>query len=215
MVAGAGYAEFYTQTETLLIDLTNCVRSAGNWLRSMSSSQEMSWSVSSAELAVVPADHLLRNDLEHHALRRAGQRSRLDRRRTRLRPRPRLERRPDAGFVLEDIAAPPDHHAPKFGVLVAGLDHQRHLRIPADVDDFLRLPVRGHVECAVPREVVHGHDMGEAVLVDGGQGRFLAFPEERGLLVGAQPDLLSSVGRHSCPSPLTRASARTAGNPIP
>jgi hypothetical protein len=38
--------------------------------------------------------------------------------------------------------------------------------------------------------------MGEAVLVDGGQGGFLAFPEERSLLVGAQPDLLPSVGRH-------------------
>src|SRR5258705_14014682 len=106
----------------------------------------------------------------------------------------------------------PDHHAPQFGVLVAGLDHQRHLGIPADVDDLLRLPVRGHVECAVPREVVHGHDMGEAVLVDGGQGGLLALPEERGLLVGAQPDLLSSVGRHSYPSPLMRASARAAVN---
>src|SRR6202035_2077643 len=101
-----------------------------------------------------------------------------------------------------------------IGVLVAGLDHQRHLGIPADVDDFLRLPVRGHVECTVPRVVVHGHDMREAVLVDGGQGGLLAFPEERDLLVGAQPDLLSSVGRHSCLSPLTRASARTAVNPI-
>src|SRR5438445_6624847 len=55
-------------------------------------------SVPSAELAMVPAHHLLRDDLEHHALRRARRRSRLDRRRIRLSPRPRLERRPDGGF---------------------------------------------------------------------------------------------------------------------
>ena len=49
--------------------------------------------------------------------------------------------------------------------------------------------------------------MGEAVLVDGGQGGFLAFPEERGLLVGAQLDLLPSVGRHDqWPSALRRSS---------
>src|SRR5438270_701541 len=92
-------------------------------------------SVSSAELAVVPADYLLRDDLEHDPLRRAGLRARLDRRRTRLRRYPPLERLPDAGFVLEDLAAPADHHAPQFGVLVAGLDHQRHPGIAADVDD--------------------------------------------------------------------------------
>jgi hypothetical protein len=100
-------------------------------------------------------------------------------------------------LVLGDLTAPPDHHAPQLAVLVAGLDHQRHLGVAADVDDLLRLAVRGHVEGAVSREVVHGHDMREAVLVDGGRGGFLAFPEERGLLVGAQPDLLPSVGRHS------------------
>src|SRR5205814_4678669 len=113
----------------------------------MWSSQEMTrsvmWSsnlVSSTELAVVPAHHLLRDDLEHHALRRAGQRARLDRRRIRLRSRPPLERRPDTGLVLQDLAAPADHHAPQLSVLVAGLDHQRHLGIAADVDDLLRLP---------------------------------------------------------------------------
>src|SRR6185295_5929211 len=100
---------------------------------------EVWWSsrlVSAAELAVVPADHLLRDDLEHDPLRRAGLRARLRRRRTRLRRRPPLERRPDAGFVLEDLATPPDHHAPQLGVFVAGLDHQRHLGIAADVDDL-------------------------------------------------------------------------------
>src|SRR4029434_9130136 len=103
-------------------------------------------SVSSGELAVVPAHHLLRDDLEHHALRRAGPRPLLERRRLRVGPRPRLERLPHTGFVLEDLAAPSDHHAPELGVLVAGLDHQRHSRIATDVDDLLRLPVRRHVD---------------------------------------------------------------------
>src|SRR5262249_38118944 len=134
-----------------------------------------------------------------------GQRSRLYRRRIRLRPRPRREGRLHAGFVVEDLAAPPDHHTPQLRVVVAGLDHQRHSGIAPDVDDLLRLAVRGHVERALPREVVHGDDVGEAVLVDGGQGGFLMLPKERGLLVGAQPDLLPSIGCHSCPSPLTWA----------
>src|SRR4030095_1795494 len=104
-------------------------------------------SVSSGELAVVPAHHLLRDDLEHHALRRTGQRPRLARGRIRLGPRPRLERLPDTGFVLEDLATPSDHHAPQLGVLVAGLHHQRHPGITAGVEDLLRLTVR--VQCGL------------------------------------------------------------------
>jgi hypothetical protein len=88
--------------------------------------------------------YLVAETLEHHALRGAAQRSRLGRRRARLGPRPRRERRPDAGFVLEDLAAPPDHRAPQLAVLVAGLDHHRHPGIAADADDLLGLHVRGH-----------------------------------------------------------------------
>src|SRR6266853_2093979 len=97
-------------------------------------------SVSPGELAVVPAHHLLRDDLEHHTLRRAGHRSRLDRRRSRLRARPRLERLPHTGFVLEDLATPSDHHAPQLGVLVARLDHQRHRGLRRMLTTFCAFP---------------------------------------------------------------------------
>src|SRR5262245_25649786 len=63
-------------------------------------------SVFAAELAVVPAHDLLGDDLEHHALGRAGPRPGVDRRRVRLRFRPRLERGPHGALVLEDLAAP-------------------------------------------------------------------------------------------------------------
>src|SRR5262249_24285272 len=79
----------------------------------------------------------------------------------------------------------------------------------------LRLHVRGHVERAVQREVVHGHDMGESVLVDGGQGGYLAFPEELGLLVGAQLDLVPSVGRHCPLTPIEGRAGASRGSAWP
>src|SRR4029453_4986179 len=69
------------------------------------------------------------------------------------------------------------------------------------VGNLLRLFVPGHVEGAVPREKIHGPHGGKPVLVDGGQGRLLAFPEKRGLLVGTQLNLPASVDGHSCTSP--------------
>src|SRR5204862_1861857 len=66
-----------------------------------------------------------------------------------------------------------------------------------DVDDLLCLPVRGHVEGAVPGEIVHRHDVSEPVLVDGRKRSLLVLPEERRLLLRTQLNLLASIGRHA------------------
>src|SRR5438093_6578909 len=154
-------------------------------------------SVFTAELSVVPADDFLRDDLEHDAFRRAGHRARLGRRRIRLRLRPRLERSLHRVEAFEDLAVAPDHRAAELSVRVAAFHHQRHLGVASDVHDLLRLPVRGHVESAVPGEVIHRHDVGEPVLVDGGKRSLLALPEEHGLLVWTELNLLTSVHRHA------------------
>src|SRR5262245_31174583 len=160
-------------------------------------------SVPSAELAVIPTHDLFGDDLEHDALRRAGRGPRVDRRRIRLRDGPSLERHSHRGLALEDLAAAANHDPPQLGVLVAGLHHERHLGVAPDVDDLLCLAVRGHEEGAVAGEIVHGHNVGEAVPVDRREGGFLAVPEERGLLVGAELDLPASIDRHLWSSPLS------------
>src|SRR5215471_221635 len=160
-------------------------------------------SVPSAELAVVPAHDLFGDDLEHDALGRAGRGPRVHRCRIRLRDRPSLERRPHRRLAFEDLAAAANHDPPQLGVLVAGLHHERHLGVAPDVDDLLGFAVGGHVEDAVASEVVHGHHVGEAIPVDRREGGLLALPEERGLLVEAELDLLASIDGHPSSSPLS------------
>src|SRR5262249_15285248 len=143
--------------------------------------------------------------LEHDPLWRTRHRARLDRRRIRLCLGSGLERRLHRVLTFEDLAVAANHHATQLGVGVTALHHQRHLGVALHVDDLLRLPVRGHVEGAVASEIVHRHDVGEAVLVDGGEGSLLALPEELSLLVRTQLDLLPSA-RHSRTPPLDLAS---------
>src|SRR5215470_338503 len=153
-------------------------------------------SVPSAELAVIPTHDLFGDDLEHDALGRAGRGPRIDRRRIRLRDPASLERRPHRRLALEDLAAAANHDPPQLGIIVASLHHQRHLGVAPDVDDLLGLAVRGHVEGAVAGEVVHGDDVREAVPIDRREGRLLALPEECGLLVGGELDLLAPIDGH-------------------
>src|SRR5207247_11014578 len=93
---------------------------------------------------------------------------------------------------------------------ITACHHLLHLRDASNVDYILSVPVQGHVEGAIASEIIHRHDVGEAVLVDGGKGSLLALPEERGLLVGTQLDLLASSARHSCTSPLGRLDPTTS-----
>src|SRR6185436_4955092 len=102
-------------------------------------------SIPAAELGVVPARDLLGHDLERDALRRAR------RRRARGRSAPGLLCRDvaddglDEGRVLDDLAAPADHHRTELGIPTAGLDHHPDPGVAADIEHLLRLGVRSHV----------------------------------------------------------------------
>src|SRR4029077_15682543 len=101
-----------------------------------------------------------------------------------------------------------------LGIGAACLDHQRDLRIAADVHDLLRLPVRGHVIGAVAHGKVHRHEMREPVLVERSERAFSVLAQERRLFVRCEANIRASWHRYSPISWLASLSIRAQSGEI-
>ncbi len=71
------------------------------------------------------------------------------------------------GIVVDDGVAF-DLDATQFAVLFTSFDEAREARIAPQVDSFLRFGVGPKGDFVVEKDVPHGDEMGEAIMVNGG-----------------------------------------------